>query len=1633
MMANPQDDKKVSQELAKRLKKSYAVIDALESKLHAQRASDIEPIAIVGMACRFPGGVNSPEDFWQLLIDEKDGITDVPKERWDIDKYHGDGAQGDAKVTSRRGGFIDDVDLFDANFFGLSPKEAGSLDPQQRILLEVVWQALEEGNRIPETLYGSDTGVYVAMSGSDYMLTQAKYFGEDNINAYFGTGNAHAAACGRIAYFLGLQGPCFSVDTACSSSLVALHNAVTSLRSNESTAAIVASANLNLTPDVNLTFSAANMLAPDGRCKTFDQSADGYVRGEGVAAVVLKRLSEAQKDGDTVHAVIRGSALNQDGASSGLTVPNGIAQQDVIRKALKNARLKAHDISYVEAHGTGTALGDPIEVSALGASYCQERTHDNPLYIGSAKTNIGHTEASAGLAGLIKVVLSLKHQQLPRHLHFEQPSTLIPWDQFPLKVVAETTQWDSSSERIAGLSSFGFGGSNGHVIVSETPQPSAMDATSNTVEEHSLSLVKVTAKSAQSLNNLCHRYHEFIQTHTDINLHDFAYTANTARSDHAFRRVLIAADRKTLLQKLHNVTENLNDNINAAEEDAPVAFLFSGQGSQYWGMAKTLYGSETVFRSAIDVCEQHLQAHMDKALCEILWGEDRDIIHVTRYTQPALFALEYALAKLWQSWGVKPAVVLGHSVGEYVAACIAGVFSLADALTLVSARGRLMVELCEQGAMAVVFSNADNVTAFTGNLTEKVTVAAYNGPENTVLSGEPEALSSVLERIEKTGIRTQRLSVSHAFHSPMMAPMLKEFRRVAESIHYHTPKQAIISNLTGELCDDYIASASYWVEHISAPVKYKQSVETLLNESIDTFIELGPHTTLLGMAKVVVTDYCDNNQLGPERELHYLNSLHREKNDLEVITQAFGAAYSVGVNVEWAQQSTGNARRISIPTYAFSRKRYWYQGTEKTNALAGLAQHEKLWLQALREGNAECLGSILSPLNNDENATLSAALQQLSFNYNSLLPQYGYATHWQALDGPTEAGDLNTKTILIIADAIDDSVALEQAAVEKGANAVIVIANDSATVSENDNVYRFDIQQHSLWQTFFDRLTIQKRIADYCVFYRRHGHDNSAKFSFSLIKSFSSVTCFSPECQMLLVTRAAALISDAGTATKENKKDDMDAGHVCALGASRALSAESPDNFLGCLDLESQDGMAVSSVDAHSIVSCLGHSGPNNTVEELMALRDKQFFAPRLERLKATSRSDTFSIHDSGLYLVSGAFGGIGKSVVNWLITKGVKQLALISRRGLDSAAIAACVDSWQSQGVLCHVLQADISDYDGLEQAVECASDNLKNVKGIFHCAGISGNLCDTDALSFAEYESVLLPKVQGSLNIETLITKRKWDHCLDVFVNFSSIASVWGSAGQAGYCAANYFLDKFSQLQKKPYHSLSLNWGPWNDAGMSSEMDADGQLARLGIKGFSHKQAIILLEHALAAGIHQTVVTDVNWQTFIPIVFSRRRSALLQALNVSDNEASEQGEENFPLREQFLTQATAQRKDFLVDEVCRYLRVICELDDSDSIDPKQGFSDLGVDSLLSVEMKVLLQKNIGLKLPSTLLYDYPTPIALANYLLDILQAFLDETGIEITENKSELEKSNVSTSDVLDMSEDDVEALLLAKLSAL
>lgn len=895
---------------------------------HRRYSSD--HIAVIGMSCRFP---KAPDlnAFTKLLYDGVDAITEVPSDRWDIDAFFDPTAGVPGKMNSRWGGFLEGgVDAFDSQFFGISPREAVRIDPQQRLLLEVAWESLEQAGLAPHKLAGTQTGVFVGISSNDYSRILLKNLSQTDV--YDGTGNAMSIAANRLSYVFDFKGPSIAVDTACSSSLVAVHLACQSLRMGESNLALTGGVNLILLPDMTVNLAQARMMSATGRCKPFDASADGYVRGEGCGIVVLKRLSDALADGDRILSVIRSTAVNQDGRSNGLTAPYGLSQQEVIKVALDEADVSPSQISYVEAHGTGTSLGDPIEFHALEAVLSDGRTAATPqCAVGSVKTNIGHLEAAAGIAGLIKVVVSLNEDEVPPHLHLRQLNPQISLEGSPITIPTNRCAWPSGVERrYAGVSSFGFGGTNAHVILEEPPNVYTHD---EIPVERPFHVLTLSARSEIALKELAIRFAAHLRSNLEQACGNVCFTANTGRNHFTHRLAAVANSTKGLsdiLDAFINGKDIRGLLTGRAEINRrpKIAFLFTGQGAQYAGMGKELYETHATFRGVLDHCSDILQPFLGVPLISLLKGgaDSELLLNETKFTQPVLFAFEYALAELWRSWGVEPDMVIGHSVGEYVAACVAGVFTLEDGLRLIAERGRLMQELPVKGSMAAVFGSVSQVRPITG---PNVSIGSINGPTNTVISGPDEAVNEALQELESRGFKTHRLTtVSHAFHSLLMEPILDQFQDLANTIRFARPTIPLVSNLTGStLNPDEVMGEVYWRRHARESVQFASGMRELLSKENQIFLEIGPGTTLLRMGQSCAGD----------STAKWLPSLLSGRSDWQVLLESLGSCYASGSNIDWdVFDSAYRRNKVSLPTYPFERERCWFEPEEeKTNLAEG--------------------------------------------------------------------------------------------------------------------------------------------------------------------------------------------------------------------------------------------------------------------------------------------------------------------------------------------------------------------------------------------------------------------------------------------------------------------------------------------------------------------------------------------------------------------------------------------------------------------------------------------------------------------------------------------------------------------------
>ena len=895
------------------------------NKADASRNYETEPMAIIGIGCRFPGGVNGPGMFWSALKNGLDAITEVPASRFDINAFYDSKPATPGKVMTRWGGFLEDIDKFDALFFGISPREADRMDPQQRLLLETSWEALEDAGLRPDDLAGSQTGVFVGLWLNDY---EARMFDDPAlVDFYMTTGSGRYSASGRLSYTFGFQGPSLTLDCACSSSLVAIHLACQSLRTGECSLALAGGANVILQPHITIAYSQSKMMAPDGRCKFGDARADGYVRSEGAGVVVLKRLSQAIADGDPIYAVIRGSAVNNDGRTSGfLATPGQRGQEDMLEKAYRHADVDPSQVQYVEAHGTGTAAGDPVELGALGAVLGKNRPSDRPCIVGSVKTNFGHTEGAAGVAGLIKVALALKHRQIPATLHFQTPNPNIPWDELKLTVKPTLTPWPADSgpalPAVAGVSAFGIAGTNAHVVLQEAPETLSVSQTLR-VSGDKVYLLPLSAHTPEALSALA----KACRT-ASAPLRDVCYTASVRRAHHDHRLALVIHNREELADHLQAFLQGearpgMSSGVKGSDLLRKIVFVFPGQGSQWFGMGRQLLAQEPVFREALEQCERAFRAFVDWSLiAELTADESQSRLKDIDVIQPTLFAIQVALAELWKSWGVEPDAVVGHSMGEIAAAHVAGALSLEDAARLICGRSKLLKQVAGRGAMAVVELSFDEAGKAISGYEDRLSIAVSNSPRSTVLSGDPAALDEVIGNLQKQEVFCRWVKVDVASHSPQMDPLRADLLKLLDGLQPRKATAPIYSTVTNETEDGAKLDATYWVSNLRQPVRFWSSIQRLLADGHNIFIELSPHPILLPAIQQGL------QQIGQSGAT--LPSMRREEEERAVMLGSLGALYTLGRSLDWGKLYPDGGQCVRLPLYPWQREHFWVDDLEKT-------------------------------------------------------------------------------------------------------------------------------------------------------------------------------------------------------------------------------------------------------------------------------------------------------------------------------------------------------------------------------------------------------------------------------------------------------------------------------------------------------------------------------------------------------------------------------------------------------------------------------------------------------------------------------------------------------------------------------
>lgn len=1501
-----------------------------EGDARNEAASDLPnmPIAIIGMACRFPGGVTTPAEFWSLLEKGSDAISEVPPERWDIDSYHG---EEPGQMRSRYGGFLDDVAGFDASFFRIAPTEAKTMDPQQRLLLETHVEALESAGINLSVLKGSKTGIFVGIFSDDYKLLQVKQ--SVALSPYFGTGTSISIAAGRVAYFLGTEGPALAVDTACSSSLVAVHLACQSLRTGETSLAMASGVNLLLSPELSVSFSQANMLAPDGRCKTFDAAANGYVRSEGCGVVVLKRLHDAQAAGDPILAVIRGTAVNQDGASNGLTAPNGLAQQALLRQALRAARLTPAEVGYVEAHGTGTPLGDPVEIEALEAVYGQGRTADQPLFVGSVKTNIGHAEAAAGIAGLIKAVLVLRNRYLPPHLHFRTISPYLVRSQVKIPVRGQPFLPTGNLLRV-GVSSFGFSGTNAHVIVEEAappPRPRAEEGL-----RRSYHLLTLSAQTGEALRDLAERYAAALPAHPDSELPNIAYTTHCGRSHFRHRLAVVAATvREAQAMLAAFVDGQLVPGLCLGEVDggkaAPrVAFLFTGQGSQYLGMGRELYETQPLFRERLDRCDAVLRECLGRSLIELFYPvkppSHNDLIDSHPCGQAANFAIECALSDLFRSFGISPAAVLGHSLGDFAAAYTAGVFSLEDGLRLVIERGRLMERA--PGSMVSVLCSEKEALHFLPAFPE-VGIAAINAPTSVVLSGAHASVAALTAQLAAAGYKTRKLDIPIAAHSALLDPVLDAFADAVCGVTLAPPRIPVVSSMTGGRVHGELTDPAYWRQQLRNTVRFADGVAGLYAHGCTVFLEIGPKPTLLSMA-----EQCIGGEHASCPRL-FLPSLSDKHHDWQQLLLSLGSLYAHGIEPDW--QSLHEApppRRVSLPTYPFQRKPYWIDPAPAERTARK------------REG-----------LTKEEGAHVQSLLYEPTWE-RQILPFAMRRTEppgrWLILADTRGIGTVLANRLR----AVGETVLVTTDARELGGRIVQLAAAD-------DGLPLRGIVHLQAIDTAIDAASDDDAACDLPLFMQLQERNLGSVFH--IVQSLASVTVAPP--QLFLVTQNAQQVSGSEALTVEQSP---------LWGLGRVIALEQGQCWGGLIDLERTAGV---DAQVQNLFDELWKSqpGPGEQRETQVAYRNGFRYVARLARSKARASESPIAVRADAHYLVTGGLGALGLLAANWLAERGARHITLTGRSGITSENQRATLKQLEDRGVHVQVAEVDVADEAAMRRLFAEMSAEVIPLKGVFHAAGVldDGILINQ---SWPRVAAVLAAKVAGGWLLHQLT--RALD--LDFLVLYSSAVSLLGNAGQGSYAAANAFLDGLARHRRQQgLPGLSINWGIWADVGMATRKERvrfDGFLPmapELAMQALTQ-----LLTHTPLAG--QVGVLAVDWSRFAsadspPQPFlshfvkksAQARKPIGQAALFSELQARPQ------------TSRLSHLRGYLQQVVSLLLGM------SESPGLTTGFAAMGMDSLMAMKLRRQLEGALACPLPATIALEYPTVEALATHLLEHVLKF--------------------------------------------
>ncbi|WP_338673615.1 type I polyketide synthase [Streptomyces sp. SCSIO 30461] len=1604
-----------SEKLMEALRTSLKETERLRRRNRELAAAAREPVAVVGMACRYPGGVDSPEALWELVSSGTDAIAPFPEDRgWDLEGLYDPDRESQGTTYCNQGGFLAGAGDFDAAFFGISPREAVVMDPQQRLLLEVSWEALERTGLDPRSLRGSGTGVYIGAAHAEYATDLDRV--PSGSEGYLLTGSADAVLSGRISYALGLEGPAMTVETACSSSLVALHLAVAALRRGECGLALAGGAAVMPDAAAFVEFSRQKGLAADGRCKAFSADADGTGWAEGAGVLVLERLSDARRAGRNVLAVIRGSAVNQDGASNGLTAPNGPSQQRVIRAALADAQLDPQAVDAVEAHGTGTMLGDPIEAQALLDVYGQGREADRPLWLGSLKSNIGHAQAAAGVGGVIKTIQAMRNGLLPKTLHTATPTPHADWSSGQVRLLTEPVAWPAGRRpRRAGVSAFGVGGTNAHVIVEEaagaadgadasdrasagTPATAA-SASTDTVPEGGRDPEGPVAwflsgRSAEALRAQADR----LRTHlagpaaTGATAEAVGHALAVTRTAFEHRAVIIGDSYAELARGLDRLADGAPSPAvvtGVRRREARTAFLFTGQGSQRPGMARELRAAQPVFAQALDAVAQRLDPYLGRPITAVLDAApgtpDEALLHQTQYAQAALFAVETALFRLLEHWGMRPDILIGHSVGEITAAHAAGVLDLDDACALVAARGRLMQALPAGGAMLSVRASEDEVHEILAGHEDALAVAAVNGPRSVVVSGTETAVGQVSELLAERGRKSKRLTVSHAFHSPLMDPMLAEFRALADGLSYRAPRLPVISNVTGRrAAGDDLRTGAYWSGHVRAAVRFADCVRTARDLGAATFVELGPDGVLCGMAQEVLS------AVDPGAEPAVMVPvLRRGRPEPATLLRAVAIAASRGAAIDRGRLfPSAPDRPVSLPVYAWQHRRYWIAPTPRRRADRGPAtgprRHHITWSPLAACANPGTVPPLTGTWLLVEPSGAAADPATADRAERALRAR---GAHVRRLQVDPEQADRAALTAVLAPQAPQASPAESPAGAQ----------GDTASAVEG----------------VLSLLGADDR--------ERPGTGPvpaAVRATLSLVQAMEET---SMTARLWCATRGAVTTSP-GERPREAAAQLWGLGRVAALelpalwgglvdlpeaGADAvAGTAATPSPFAGA-DAVAGAGIAAATPVASGedeawrlLVEALG--GP----EDQVAVRGTGLLGRRLTVAPAPRVHAPY--HPRGSVLVTGGTGALGGHLARRLAREGAEHLLLVGRRGARTPGAADLEADILALGAKVTFAACDVADRDALAALLGQIPADAP-LTAVFHAAGVPqiSPLTETGPALVSEVYS---GKVAGARHLDELT--RGFD--LDAFVLYSSGAGVWGSAGQCAYAAANAGLDALAERRRADgLPATSVAWGLWGGGGMG---DGEGTeyLRRRGLRPMDPQDALTELFRAIADGEAQVTVTDTDWERFALGFTSRRPSPLISPLAAlapvpgadpgpaCRGAAGGDGTPGVPLRRELRAELATLGPDERAAAVRALVRTeaatVLGYESPDEVAADEPFTLVGFDSLGIAEFRRRLSAASATDLPLETFYDHNTTDTLAAHLLDLLRDPVDATGSTAT-----------------------------------